>query len=116
MKVTITQAGLYSDFVGPKARAVIHDAGDVVEFPDWYAQSLVKSGLAEPVFALVEAENELPASAGEPDSGETPEPVETAEQAGRESNNGSEPEVVEPPVQDAPLAKPATRTRRSSRK
>ena len=51
MKIRILQDGRYSDFdvpgrphkVGAKQRA----AGDVVDYPDWYAESLVASGLAK---------------------------------------------------------------------
>lgn len=51
IKIQILIAGTYSDFevlgrpnkIGAKHLA----AGDVVDYPDWYAESLVASGLAE---------------------------------------------------------------------
>lgn len=55
-KVRILQDGKYSDFeipgyrhrVGVKRRV----AGDVIDYPDWYAEKIIKGGVAE---AYVEA-------------------------------------------------------------
>ena len=52
MKVRILRSLVYSDFAGGKVGAKRHEAGEVVDFPAWYAESIVASGHAEP---LVEA-------------------------------------------------------------
>lgn len=54
MKVLIVVSGPYTDFQN-ELRAKQLGAGAVEEFPDWYAQSLIASGLAEeePVFQRV---------------------------------------------------------------
>ena len=57
MKVTITTDGTYSDFRGQFAEATERKAGDVVEYPDWYAGMLIGNGLAVvPVEAKQEPE------------------------------------------------------------
>ena len=55
MLVTITTDGMYSDFHGQFAGATKRKAGDVVEYPDWYARLLIGSGQA---VVPVEAEQE----------------------------------------------------------
>ena len=46
MKVTITTDGMYSDFDGQFAGATKRKKGEVVEYPDWYAERLVALKLA----------------------------------------------------------------------
>ncbi len=55
MKVRITTDGMYSDFHGQFAGAIERKVGDVVEYPDWYARTLIGNGLAR---VPVEAEQE----------------------------------------------------------
>lgn len=47
MRVVITREGVYSSFEAGKAGAQALDAGDVVEFPDWYAESLIDADYAQ---------------------------------------------------------------------
>jgi len=48
MKVRILVDGAYSDFESePRYRAVLRAAGEEVEYVEWYARSLVASGMAE---------------------------------------------------------------------
>jgi hypothetical protein len=47
MKVKIKQDGIYSKFVSQKAKAQELKAGTVIDFPKWYAESLIASELAE---------------------------------------------------------------------
>lgn len=51
MEIQILIAGTYSDFEVPgrpnKIGAKHLAAGDVVDYPDWYAESIVGSGLAK---------------------------------------------------------------------
>ena len=50
MKVRILQVGIYSDFETQpgKSGAQTLSAGTVINYPEWYGQSLIDSGLAEP--------------------------------------------------------------------
>lgn len=50
MRIKILVNAPYSDFDSdPPGRAIIRQAGDVVDYPDWYARGLVQAGLAEVV-------------------------------------------------------------------
>lgn len=44
MIVTILQDGIYSEFLGNKSGAVQRQKGDIVDYPKWYALSLIDSG------------------------------------------------------------------------
>lgn len=49
MKVRILRDASFADFSqSPKVRAQNLKAGDVVEFPDYYALDIIASGMAEP--------------------------------------------------------------------
>lgn len=48
MKVRILRSLVYSDFGGDKVGARRREAGEVVVFPAWYAESIVASGHAVP--------------------------------------------------------------------
>jgi len=55
MKVTITADGIYSEFDGQFAGATERKRGEVVEFPDWYANWMIANKLAvKPVKAKAE--------------------------------------------------------------
>ena len=57
MKVTITTDGVYSDFHGQFAGATERKKGDLVEYPDWYAEMLIASTMAVvPVEVVIEPE------------------------------------------------------------
>ena len=47
MKVRILRSLVYSDFGGDRVGARRREAGEVVDFPAWYAESLIASGHAE---------------------------------------------------------------------
>jgi hypothetical protein len=50
MRVKILVDGPYTDFDSdPKYEAVTRHAGDVVEYIEWYAEGLIKAGLAEAI-------------------------------------------------------------------
>lgn len=50
MKVIIAVEGPYTDFMSdPPGRAIVRPAGEIVEYPDWYARGLCAAGLAKPV-------------------------------------------------------------------
>jgi pyruvate/2-oxoglutarate dehydrogenase complex dihydrolipoamide acyltransferase (E2) component len=48
VKVEILEHLSYSDFSTERITAKALDVGTVVNFPDWYANSLIKSGHAQP--------------------------------------------------------------------
>jgi len=47
MRVKILHSLVYGDFGGDKVGAKPREAGEVVDFPAWYAESTVASGHAE---------------------------------------------------------------------
>jgi len=56
MKIKILKDGQYSDFESePRYRAVQRAAGEEVEYVEWYARSLVASGMAAPTGSGSEA-------------------------------------------------------------
>ena len=58
MKIKILVSGPYTDFESePRFRAVMLEAGAVVERPEWYARDLVESGLASVVGDSVVADS-----------------------------------------------------------
>lgn len=76
MRVKITAPGVYSDFSEfPRVGAKERDAGDLLTCPDWYALSLVESGLAILVPKVVEM------TAPEIVVAEEPQPEERQEKA-----------------------------------
>jgi len=71
-QVEILQIGRYSVFTpGDRVRAALRQAGDVIEYPDWYADDLVASGMAREVMAEPAPE---PEPVHEPDPDPVPEP------------------------------------------
>jgi len=76
-RVRILQRARYSRFTpDDRVRAVIREPGEEVEYPDWYAGSLVESGMAEFVPPEAQSEPEEPPERAqkpaEPGNGENP--------------------------------------------
>lgn len=49
MKVRILRNLVYSDFGEDKVGAKRREVGEVVDFPGWYAESIIASGHVEPM-------------------------------------------------------------------
>lgn len=64
MKIKITHSGIYSDFesVPGKSGAQELEAGDVVDYPVWYAESLVASGKAKRILRVGNVKAEVSAT------------------------------------------------------
>lgn len=63
MKVRIMKEVPLTDFNSdPPGRAVVREAGEEVDFPDWYASGIIKAGLATSVGEPVSPPPEPPKS------------------------------------------------------
>ena len=96
MKVTITVDSVYANFIADKCAATQRKAGDVVDYPDWYAQRLIETGKATELQAEAKP---TPEPGPEPE----PEPVPFDE-------------APEPEPEPVPAPTPKPRTRRTRRK
>lgn len=68
MRVKILKDGLYSRFEGDKAHAQRLEAEEVVDYPAWYARSLVDSGAAAFVVEISEVPQQVTAEVGATDA------------------------------------------------
>ena len=98
MKVTITVDSVYANFIADKCAATPRKAGDVVDYPDWYAQRLVETGKATELQAEAK-----PTPEPEPEPEPVPEPMPFDD-------------APEPEPEPVPAPTPKPRTRRTRRK